>query len=85
MYIKNIVARNQFPSFGGVPEGRGGPQNENEIENEYGVNCQLSIVNADFVSLTSFFTAENAEVNRRERRGASACVCISWHVFGFDV
>jgi hypothetical protein len=25
----------QFPSFEGVPEGRGGFKNENEIENEY--------------------------------------------------
>jgi hypothetical protein len=35
MYAESKVAILQFPSFGGVPNGRGGPQNENEIENEY--------------------------------------------------
>jgi hypothetical protein len=82
LYIKQIVARNPFPSFGGVPEGRGGPQNENEIDNEYGVNCQLSIVNCQcrFRGAHIFLTAEDAEVNRRERRSTWDCVCISWHV-----
>jgi|GEM_PF-2984487 len=35
LYIKLIASIFKFPSIGGVPEGRGGPQNENEIENEY--------------------------------------------------
>ena len=35
MYAESKVAILPFPSFGGVPNGRGGPQNENEIENEY--------------------------------------------------
>ena len=35
MYAEFKVAILQFPSIGGVPKGRGGPQNENAIENEY--------------------------------------------------
>jgi len=35
LYIKQIASIFKFPAIGGVPNGRGGPQNENEMENEY--------------------------------------------------
>jgi len=35
MYIKPLASIFKFPSIGGVPNGRGGTQNENEIENKY--------------------------------------------------
>ena len=35
MYAEPKLAILPFPSIGGVPNGRGGPQNENKIMNEY--------------------------------------------------
>jgi len=35
MYAEPKLAILSFPTIGGVPNGRGGPQNENEFENEY--------------------------------------------------
>jgi len=35
MYAESKLAILPIPSIGGVPNGRGGLQNENEIENEY--------------------------------------------------
>jgi hypothetical protein len=35
-YMQNLKPQFcKFPSFGGVPKGRGGLKNENEIEHEY--------------------------------------------------
>ena len=41
MYAVPKVAGLQFPSIGGVPEGRGGSQNE--------INCQWLIVNCQLL------------------------------------
>ena len=59
------------PHFSGGGLGRG-ENNENEIENEYGVNCQWSIVNCQFRLREAWivfnrrgrrdYTAEHAEV-----------------------
>jgi hypothetical protein len=44
LYSKSIASICEFPSIGGVPEGRGGPQNENDIEIDYAYDFMLFII-----------------------------------------
>jgi len=44
LYIKSIASLCEFPSIGGVPEGRGGPQNENDFEIEYAHEIMLFFI-----------------------------------------
>jgi|GEM_PF-2571164 len=44
LYSKSIASICEFPSIGGVPEGRGGPQNENDFENENAHEIMLFLI-----------------------------------------